>query len=172
MPTIYDTLKFYARGIIELLIEPRFFFTTLPEKNTLAKALGFLGLSSLFFAGASLLTGASSGNPVVMGLIYFANASGMVCIGSVIGYAAMVMMFGKKASFCLVFSLYVYASGITLLVSWLPFLLWLTELWKYWLIFSGFRRGCGLSKRQALEVLVVSLPIQWCLIYSAMRMLI
>ena len=102
-----------------------------------------------------------------MALIYFANAAGMVAIGSVTGFCTMVMMCGRVSRFSLVFGLYAYASGITMLISWLPFMLWFTEPWKYWLVYTGFKNSCGLSKGRALAVILISVPVQWCLIYSA-----
>jgi len=166
-----DIFRFYGLALIQLLIEPGVFFAALPVKHTLGGTLGFLGLSSGFYAGAGLLTGAAPGSPAAMALTSFARflgASGMMLIGGAIGYSAMVMICGKKAGFSLVFGIYVYASGITLLLAWLPFMLWFTEPWKYWLVWSGFKNGCGLSGKRALAVLAVSLPLQWCLILSAL----
>ena len=167
---ILNALKFYSHALIQLLIEPAVFFRSLPENNTPARVWGFLGCGACFFAVASLLTGVSlPGPPAVMALVFAANAAGMVIIGAVIGYAAMVMMFGRKGCFFLVFGIYVFASGITWLVSWLPFMLLFTEPWRWWLTMKGFCFACGLSGRQAAGVVLVSVPVQWCLVYSAMQ---
>ena len=162
-----SALKFYSQGVIRLLIEPVLFFEQYPAVHTLGRALGFTALCAGFYAGAGLLTGPGPQSPVVMALIYFINAAGMVFISSVTGFCTMVMISGKKQTFSLVFGLYAYASGITMLLSWLPFMLWFTEPWKYWLVYTGFRQSCGLSKARAITVLLISVPVQWCLIYSA-----
>lgn len=162
-----SALKFYSQGVIRLLIEPILFFADLPGVHTLGRALGFTALCAGFYAGAGLLTGPGPQSPVVMALIYFINAAGMVLISAITGFCTMVMISGKKQSFSLVFGLYAYASGITMLISWLPFMLWFTEPWKYWLVYTGFRQSCGLSKARAITVLLISVPVQWCLIYSA-----
>ncbi|WDP88547.1 MAG: hypothetical protein HUN04_01835 [Desulfobacter sp.] len=161
-------LKFYGHSLIQLLIEPALFFSALPLEHTTGRALGFTALGAGFYAGAGLLTGPGPHSAALMALIYFLNAAGMVVIGSVLGWCAMVMMFGRKQCFSLVFGLYAYASGVTLLISWLPFMLWFTEPWKYWLVYTGFKHGCNLTGKQALAVLALSLPLQWCLLYSAM----
>ena len=161
-------LKFYSQGVIRLLIEPVLFFTDLPETHTPGRALGFAVLCSAFYAGAGLLTGPGPQPPAIMGMIYFANAAGLMLIGSILGFCAMVMIGSKKQAFSLVFALYAYASGITLLISWLPFMLWFTEPWKYWLVYTGFKHSCGLPRARALTVLLISVPVQWCLIYSAL----
>ena len=167
---ILNTVRFYSQALIQLLIEPALFFSALPENTTPGRIWGFLGCGACFFSLASLLTGASlPGPPAFMAVVFAANAAGMVLMGAVIGYAAMVMMFGRKGPFLLVFGIYVFASGITWLVSWLPFMLWFTEPWRWWLTMKGFRFSCGLSGRQAICVVLVSVPVQWCLVYSAMQ---
>src|SRR6056297_2291942 len=132
-----SALKFYNQVVIRLLIEPILFFAELPAIHTTGRALGFTALCAGFYAAAGLLTGPGPQSPVVMALIYFINAAGMVLISSITGFCTMVMISGKKQDFSLVFGLYAYASGITMLISWLPFMLWFTEPWKYWLVYTG-----------------------------------
>jgi len=59
--SILKTMQFYAYSLIQLLIEPGLFFRELAQKTdkkkTLKRAIGFMVICSLFFAGASLLTG-------------------------------------------------------------------------------------------------------------------
>lgn len=166
-PGTLSALKFYSQGVIRLLIEPVLFFADLPEAHTLGRALGFTALCAGFYAGAGLLTGPGPQSPPVMALIYFINAAGMVLISAITGFCTMVMINGKSRGFSLVFGLYAYASGITMLISWLPFMLWFTEPWKYWLVYTGFRQSCSLPKSRAITVLLISVPVQWCLMYSA-----
>jgi len=159
--------QFYAYSLIQLLIEPGVFFKELAEKTTLRKALGFMVICSVFFAIASLLTGAYSKSVWIMGVIFFVNAAGMILMSSLLGYTAMVIILGKRTSFPIIFSLYAFSSGVTLFISWLPFFLWFTEPWKWWLIYTGFKNTCGLKWNQALLILVISMTIQFFLIYSA-----
>ncbi|MCK5164304.1 MAG: hypothetical protein KAQ72_11325 [Desulfobacula sp.] len=166
-----STLKscqFYSYSLIQLLIEPGHFFRELGEKTTVRKALGFMVICSVFFAIASLLTGAYSKPVWIMAIIFFVNASGMILVSSFIGYTAMVLIMGKRISFSIVFSIYAFSSGVTLFMSWLPFFLWFTEPWKWWLIYTGFKNTCGFTWKQALVILVVSMTVQFFLIYSAL----
>ncbi len=165
-----NAVKFYSHALIQLLIEPEAFFRLLPETASAGRVGGFLAGGTCFFALASLLTGVTlPASAWIMALAFAGNAVGMVVVGAAIGYAAMVMMVGRKGSFFLVFGIYVFASGITWLISWLPFMLWFTEPWRWWLIMKGFCLSCGLSGRQAAGVVLVSVAVQWCLIYSAMQ---
>lgn len=159
--------QFYSYSLIQLLIEPGQFFKDLPDKATLRKTLGFMVICCAFFTIASLLTGAYSRPAWVMGIIFFANASGMILISSVLGYVSMAMILGKRTSFFIIFSLYAFSSGVTLFISWLPFFLWFSEPWKWWLIYTGFKNTCMLTWKQVLLILLVSMTIQFFLIYSA-----
>ncbi|MCD4722866.1 MAG: YIP1 family protein [Desulfobacula sp.] len=159
--------RFYSYSLIQLLIEPGLFFKELAEKTTLRRTLGFMVICCGFFAGASLLTGAYSKPVWIMAIIFFVNAAGMIIISSLLGYTAMVLIFGKRSAFSIIFSLYAFSSGVTLFMSWLPFLLWFTEPWKWWLIYTGFKNTCGFTWKQAVVILLVSMPVQFFLIYSA-----
>lgn len=160
--------QFYAYAIVQLLIEPGQFFTELPKKTTVKMTLGFMVLSSLFYALASLLTGAY-GQPVwIMSIVFFMNALGMVVISAIIGYVIMMMLVGKKKTFPEVLSIYAFSAGITLFLSWLPFMLWFTEPWRWWLLYTGFKNSGGVTGKQAFGIVGISLVLQVCLLYSAM----
>ena len=160
--------QFYSYSLIQLLIEPGQFFKELAENTTLKKTLGFMVICCSFFAMASLLTGAYSRPVWIMAIIFFVSAAGMILMSSLLGYTAMVMILGKRTPFSIIFSLYAFSSGVTLFISWLPFFLWFTEPWKWWLIYTGFKNTCGLTWKQALLVLLISMTIQFFLIYSAL----
>lgn len=166
-----STLKswqFYSYSLIQLLIEPGLFFKELSGKTTLRRTLGFMVICCGFFAGASLLTGAYSKLVWIMAIIFFVNAAGMIIISSLLGFTAMALIFGKRSSFSIIFSLYAFSSGVTLFISWLPFFLWFSEPWKWWLVYTGFKNTCGFTWKQAVIILVVSMTVQFFLIYSAM----
>ncbi|MCK5695696.1 MAG: hypothetical protein KAH62_03695 [Desulfobacula sp.] len=161
------TWRFYSYSLIQLLIEPGLFFKELAEKTTLRRTLGFMVICCGFFAGANLLTGAYSKPVWIMAGVFFVNAAGMIIISSLLGFTAMVLIFGKRSSFSIIFSLYAFSSGVTFFMSWLPFLLWFTEPWKWWLIYTGFKNTCGFTWKQAVVILLVSVPVQFFLMYSA-----
>ena len=164
--SVLKTGQYYAQTMIQLLIEPGRFFSDLPDQTSLAKTLGFVLISCGFFALATLLTGVFSRPMWQTAPVFFFGATGMVLVSSLIGHVTMVMILGKRSSFGTVFSLYAYATGITLFVSWLPFLLWFTEPWKWCLVYLGFKNVCRASGRQALMILAVSMVIQLSLVLS------
>ncbi|MFH2092382.1 MAG: YIP1 family protein [Pseudomonadota bacterium] len=159
--------QFYAYSLIQVLIEPGAFFKGLADKTTFRKTLGFMVICSVFFAVASLLTGAYSKPVWIMSIIFFVNAAGMIILSSFLGYLAMVMIVGKNIRFSTIFSVYAFSSGVTLFISWLPFFLWLSEPWKWWMIYTGLKNTCKFTGKQAFSILLLSMTIQFFLIYSA-----
>ena len=160
--------QFYAYAIVQLLIEPGQFFKELPEKTTVKITLGFMVLSSAFYAMASLLTGAYGQPAWIMSMVFFMNALGMVLISAIIGYVTMMMLAGKKEPFSGVLSIYAFSSGITLFLSWLPFMLWFIEPWRWWLLYTGFKNCSDVTGKKAFWIVCISLLVQVCLLYSAM----
>lgn len=152
------TFRFYLLTLNKVLEQPRKFFSELPQESELKKPFGFLIVSSLFFAVAITVSGMCP-NPFVIGSIFFINAIGMVFISAGIGYMAMTMIMGRNVTFVRFFSIYAFASGVTLLASWIPLFVWLTEPWKWWLIGIGLTKACGFSWKQAVLVIGISMVV-------------
>lgn len=166
---LYKAGQFYAQALVRLLIEPGRFFKDLPNEAGLGRTLGFMLISCLFFTIASLLTGAFLKPAWLMAACLFLGSSGTILMASFLGFITMVMGMGKTAGFVRVLSVYTFATGITLFVSWLPFFLWLSEPWKWWLIYLGFKNSCRASGRQAFVIVLISAIAQYCLLISAVQ---
>lgn len=152
------SFRYYFRTLTTLLSEPKNFFQHMPPEINWKRPFGFLMVSSLFFAVAGVV-GSMSPRPLVMGLIYLMNAVGMTLIAAIIGFIVMSMFFGKRISFVKVFSIYAFASGVTLLSSWMPYFLVITEPWKWWLTYTGIRHGCHLSGRTSFLIVIISVAL-------------
>ena len=159
--------NFYFQTLSKLLGEPRCFFSELPVDVGFIKPLSFLIVSSIFFSVASLICSMPS-NLIYLGSIFFINAVGMVLIASGLGYTVMIMFWGKSVTFKRFFSIYAFSSGITLLVAWIPFFIWFTELWKWWLVGTGMARACGLRGWQIIMIIGWSLGIMTLLFRTAL----
>ena len=155
------SMHFYARTVFGLLGQPRKFYGALPQSITVMPILGFLALSASFSSMASLL-GTSLQSFYLTGGIYLFNAVGMVLIMAALGYMVMTLCIGKKVAFVRMFSVYALSSGVTLLVSWIPYFVVLTEPWKWYLIATGLTKSCGLKLREAVLIIILSLAI-WIL---------
>ncbi len=150
------TLGFYFQTLTKILGQPRRFFSELSPDMGLKKPLGFLVVSSLFFTGASLANDMPP-QPVILGGIFFINAMGMAFIAAGLGYMVMTMIMGKRVTFIRFFSIYALSSGVTLLVSWVPFFFWITEPWKWWLIGTGMIKNCDFSLTQVFVIIGMSI---------------
>jgi hypothetical protein len=157
------SMHFYAQTVFGLLGQPRKFYDALPQSIGMMPVLGFLAVSAVFSSIASLLN-TNPQNLYLTGGIYLFNAVGMVLIMAGLGYMVMTLCIGKKVSFARLFSIYALSSGVTLLVSWIPFLVVLTEPWKWWLIGTGIIKGCGLKLKEAVLIIALSLAV-WILLY-------
>ena len=146
------SIGFYFQALAKVLGEPGTFFSELSIDKGFKQSFGFLLVSSGFFAGASLLT-RQYANPLLTGGIFFVNAVGMTFIAAGLGYMLMSMFFGKKATFSQLLAVYAYASGVTLLASWIPLFVWLTEPWKWILIAMGLTKSCGFRWNQTVVVI-------------------
>lgn len=161
------TYTFYFHALTKILGEPRRFFSELPRDMRFKRPLGFLFVSSLFFAGASLVIRMPA-NPVILGVIYFINAMGMVFIAAGFGYMVMTMIMGRRVTFVRFFSIYALSSGVTLLASWIPFFVWLTEPWKWWLIGTGMRKNFGFKLTHIFSIIGVSISVIILLFWSVL----
>jgi len=158
------TFGYYFQALTKMLSSPTRFFGELPGETGFRQPLGFLIISSLFFAGASLTT--ISENQILVGGILLVNAVAMPFVTAGISFMVMTMAMGKRVSFPRLFSVYAYATGVTLLASWIPLFVWLTEPWKWILIIIGMVKGCGFRWMQAILVVAVSIFIVVLLFWS------
>jgi len=158
------TFGFYFQTLTKMLSSPSRFFGELPGETGFRQPLGFLIISSLFFAGASLTT--ISENLILIGGILLVNAVAMPFVTAGISFIVITMSMGKRMTFARLFSVYAYATGVTLLASWIPLFVWLTEPWKWMLLIIGLVKGCGFRWMQAILVVAVSVFIVVLLFWS------
>ena len=149
------TIGFYFQALTRILGAPGQFFRELPGDVGFRQPLGFLVMSSLFFTGASLTC--IHERPVLMGGILLVNAVAMPFVTAGAGFVVMTMTVGKRVTFERFFAVYAFAAGVTLLASWIPLFVWLTEPWKWLLIAIGLVRGCGLRWLQAVIIIGCSI---------------
>ncbi len=149
---------FYFRILIRIIRKPGIFFSNLPADIGLKQPGGFLLTSSLIYMIACLASNMPQ-NPVLMGSILFINAVGMTFIAAGLGYMLMMMFMKKQVPFFFFFSVYAFSLGVILLFSWLPFFVWLTEPWKWWLIGTGMTKALGFKWTQAALIIIISYAI-------------
>jgi len=159
------TFRFYLHSLTQLLGKPYAFFEALSRESGPGPSAGFLIVSALVSAAASTLyTPVSS--PLTTYCIYFINSVGMTVISAFFGYIAMVMITGRTVTFGHLFSIYAFSSGTTLLASWMPYFLFITESWKWWLIGAGMIRSCKLSLWRTIIIISLSITIMVLFFFS------
>jgi len=151
------TFVFYFQALTRILSSPGRFFAELAEFPSIRPALGCLLVSSLFFTCASLTQ--PHERPLTMAFILFLNAVFMCFVSAGLGYGVMAMTMGKRVTFSKFFSVYAFATGVTLMAAWIPLFVWITEPWKWILITVGLIKGCGLRWFQAIMVMGISIVV-------------
>jgi hypothetical protein len=160
------SLRVYVKTIAGLLMSPRGFFAETENLTGIWSPMAFLFVSSFLFTAASAVS-VGPDRPLWVSAVLFVNAVGMVWIAAALGWMVMVLTVNRKASFGKLFGIYAFSSGLTLLASWVPFFLVLTEPWKWWLIGVGLAQRFHLRWHQVAWVLGLSLVILILLFWSA-----
>jgi hypothetical protein len=156
---------YYFTALSKILGTPNTFFRELPEDTAFKKSLGFLAASGIFSTVALLMTQFAE-NPILAGGIYFINAVGMTFIAAGLGYMLITMFSGRKIPFRQVFGVYAFASGVTLLASWIPLFIWITEPWRWTLIGLGLAKHCGFGWRFSAFVILTSIVMMVLFFWS------
>ena len=163
-------LVFYFQALTMILGSPGQFFEELPQDTGYRRPFGFLLISSLFFVGASLTQ--AHDKPWFMAAILFLNALGMTFITAVVGFMVMGMIRGRRIPFPRIFAVCAYSSGVTMLASWIPLFVWITEPWKWTLISIGMVRACALSWKQTILVMGISIFVIVLFFWSVMPVIL
>ena len=151
------SFSFHVTAIKGILTSPRVFFAQLPSRVGYRRPLGFLVVSSIFFAVASLTY--VQERRLLMAGIFVVNGLGVAWLSAVVTFLVVMLTIGRGIGFERFFALHAYATGATLLVSWMPLFVWITEPWKWLLIGIGLVNGCHLRKGQAVMVIAISVII-------------
>jgi hypothetical protein len=165
------SFRFYFHALAKMLGEPRSFFNELPVDLGILNPLGFLIVSSIFYTGANMINSMPA-NPIYLGSILFINTVGMVIIESGLGYMVMVMFLGRSVTFKRLFCIYAFSAGTTLLVAWIPFFIWLTGPWKWWLIGTGMAWSCGFRNWHIIMIIGLSLGMMILLFCTALPLVL
>ncbi len=161
---------YYVAAMSKILATPGAFYRELPEARAHKNAFGFLMVSAVFSTAALIMTRPLE-NPVLAGGIYFINALGMTYIAAGLGYLLITMLTKHKILFGRIFSIYAFASGVSLLASWIPLFIWITEPWKWLLIGIGLSRAGGLGWRMSIGVVLVSVVIIMLFFWSLLPLI-
>ncbi len=158
------SLRYYLTVLSRMLGDPKNFFSELSPDAGMRLPLLFLTVSALIFTGSSLMS--DPPNPALTAGILLLNAMGMVFIASGLAHMIITMTMGKRFPYRRVFAIYAFSSGVTLLASWMPFFLIITEPWKWWLICTGMTRHLSLNWKQTISVVLLSAGMIILFFYS------
>ena len=154
----------YFRSLVLMLKRPGDFFNGLSEKDGYGRAAAFLLFSSIFFACASLMAIRDRHLQIVA--IFWVNAVGMPMISAFFCFMITTLARRRRVSFSMMFAIFAYAAGTVMLVSWVPFFVWATEPWKWYLVCLGMVNALGMKWRQALLAAGLTVASLYLFFYS------
>ncbi len=159
------TIKCYINTLSQIVRKPGKFFSKIPEDLEIKFPFVFLIISCIISSCIVFLTQTQDNSFLKTG-IYFINSIGMVFIAAGFSYALMTMFMKKRVTFTRFFSIYVFSTGVTVLVSWISFCIWMIELWKWWLIGTGMIKNFGFKKSHTIILLASSVLISVLFFWS------
>jgi hypothetical protein len=150
------TPRYYASAMTRLWSRPRGFFSTQPIDLALKRPLMTLLASSVFYALACGISQRPA-DPLKWCGVMFINAFGMTVITAAAGFVVMRITGAKRLPFAAFFSVYALSNSAALLMAWIPFAVWVAELYKWWLIGTGLTRSLGVSKWKTVLIIGASI---------------
>ncbi|MGE4291840.1 MAG: YIP1 family protein [Desulfovibrio sp.] len=161
-----DTSKFF-QTLTELIRAPRQFYAQLEDTpENYKNSWRFLAYASLFYAVVSI-TYFFDHKLAMIGILLL-NAMVLPAILAAMAMLVMSMFLGVKVPFRRIFSIYAFASGAVMPVSWIPALQVFTEPIRALLVGIGMVKACGLRWWQAAIALLVSVGLYILLFWSAL----
>ncbi|MFZ7128248.1 MAG: YIP1 family protein [Desulfobacterales bacterium] len=148
----------YFHTLAGLLVRPAAVFEALADSPGIRSPLVFLAVSALF-SGAAATTTAPYARPMIAGTVFVVNDLGMPLMAAGLAYLAMVAIVGRRVRFGTLLAIHALASGVTLLISWVPVFVVVSEPWKWWLVWTGLRSGGRLGRWAALAIVGLSIGV-------------
>ncbi len=144
------TVQGYLDILINIIRSPCNFFATLQENQGMRRPTIFLCISAIFYATVSMTYFFE--NSLLMGFIYLINALTMPLLAAIFSFTLAGMSPGKKPNFQQVFTVYAYASGALMIISWIPALGMILEGVRAILVAIGLKKSCGMGWFKAWSI--------------------
>lgn len=154
----------YLQTTTSLLSSPIRFFSDVPAAETYKRAGTYLMVSAIFYTVASYAY--FFNQSLTVGAIILVNALAMPFVTGFLAYIFSTMFYGKKISMPRMFSIFAYSSGVVMIISWIPALVWVTEPWRGLLCLVGLVKAGELKWHQAIIVMGCTIISLLVLIWS------
>jgi hypothetical protein len=154
----------YFQTVVDLISSPRIFFTELPQDIGYKKSLVFLIISGLFWSSLRYLY--YSDHSLFEAATLLINSFGMPFVLAGFTFMVMGLFFGRITTFKHIAIIYIYATGVTMLLSWLPTIEMFTEPWRFILVAVGLVKSCSFKWMQAVTAIALGVFIMLALLAS------
>ncbi|BBD08158.1 YIP1 family protein [Desulfovibrio ferrophilus] len=143
-------VKDYFDALVNIMRSPAGFYREIAEETGMRKAMLFLFVSAMFYSTVSMTYFYE--NSLTMGGVYLLNALVMPVLAAIFSFTLAGIVPGSNVRFDKIFSVYAYASGAIMVISWIPALSMILELFRAALVTVGLVRACGMGWIKSLCV--------------------
>lgn len=148
------TVRQYIDTLVNIIRSPAAFYSDVAAEENIRKPLMFLFVSALFNATASMSYFFE--NSLLMGGVFLLNAMFMPCLAAVFTFSMAGVLPGKKTEFSRIVSVYAYASGAVMVISWIPALGMVLEPVRAVLVVVGLNKACKMGWLKSLALVACS----------------
>ncbi|KAB1443186.1 YIP1 family protein [Pseudodesulfovibrio senegalensis] len=158
------TVRQYIDTLVNIIRSPAAFYRSTADEANIRKPLMFLFVSGLFHATVSMSYFFE--NSLLMGGVFLLNAMFMPCLAAIFTFSLAGVLPGTKSDFSRIMSVYAYASGAVMVVSWIPALGMILEPVRAVLVIVGLNKACKMSWFKAFSMVVCSALLLLIFIWS------
>jgi hypothetical protein len=168
-PQAVDTSKFFGT-MTEMIRAPRQFFSRLEDtQENYRNSLKYLAYASLFYTMVSMTYFYS--HKLAMAGILMINCLLLPALLAALNMLVLTLFFGRRVALRRLVSIYAFASGTVMPLSWVPAMQVITEPIRALLVMFGLTKACGLRWWQAVLALLVTLGLFLMIFWSVLPVL-
>ncbi|MEF2145264.1 MAG: YIP1 family protein [Desulfovibrionaceae bacterium] len=165
-PQAVDTSKFFGT-MTEIIRAPRQFFAQLEDtQENYRNSLKYLAYASLFYTMVSMTYFYS--HKLAMAGILMINCLVLPALLAALTMLVLALFFGRRVPLRRVVSIYAFASGTVMPLSWIPAMQVITEPIRALLVIVGLTKACDMRWWQAALAILVTLGLFLMLFWSAL----
>ncbi len=148
------SVREYLDTLVGIIRSPSAFYKSVQLEQETRKALTFLLISSVFHATVSMSYFYE--NSLLMGGIYLLNDIFMPVLAAVFSFLLAGMLQSSSTAFLRILSIYAYASGAIMVISWIPSLGMILEPIRAVLVIIGLKKACDIGWIKAIFIVACS----------------
>ncbi len=152
----------FYRDMMNILLQPKDFFQTLPERKSAGDAVRFLCICAGIYSIAATVF--AHENHLLYFFMFLLNALFIPVVTATGLYMVLYASGTKTMDYARTFQIVAYA-GVTLLFAWIPGMAPFAEIFKYYLIGAGLVKTGRISIARTIGTLLATIALLFLALY-------